>query len=290
MQRIPPATGAILLMATSTLFLATMQALVRHLGQEIHSFQITFVSSIVGLISLAFLSKFRILPLFQSQRKNLLVFRGILVAFANLVYFFGLTLTPLVEATSLSFVGIVFAVILSVVILREDMNSHRLVSILVTFFGIIAILRPGYIDASLGAYAVLLASLIWGLAQVVSKVLARTETPTVIITWSLVVTSLVSAICAFPVWTPMTFQQSVEIILIGLCWTIGHLGMTKSLKMYDATVVLPVNCTRLVWTAVIGMLVFHEFPDSWTIFGSVLIVFAIVFLSQSEMRNTKASV
>ncbi len=277
-------------MATSTLFLATMQALVRHLGQDIHSFQITFVSSIVGLISLAVLSKFRIPSLFQSQRKNLLIFRGLLVAFANLVYFFGLTLTPLVEATSLSFVGIVFAVILSVVFLREVMNSHRLVSILVTFFGIFAILRPGYIDASLGAYAILLASLIWGLAQVVSKVLARTETPTVIITWSLVVTSLVSAICAYPVWMPMTLQQSVEIILIGLCWTIGHLGMTKSLEMYDATVVLPVNCTRLVWAAVIGLLVFQEFPDSWTIFGSVLIVFAIVFLSQSEMRNTKASV
>ena len=42
-------------MATSTLFLATMQALVRHLGQEIHSFQISFVSSVVGLVFLVVL-------------------------------------------------------------------------------------------------------------------------------------------------------------------------------------------------------------------------------------------
>lgn len=277
-------------MATSTLFLATMQALVRHLGQDIHSFQITFVSNVVGLISLAVLSKFRKQRLFKSQRKKLLVFRGLLVAIANLVFFFGLTLTPLVEATSLSFVGIVFAVVLSVVFLREVMNSHRLISVVITFFGIIAILRPGYIEASLGAYAVLLSSLFWGLALVVIKVLARTESPIVILTWSIVITILVSAICVIPVWTPMTFHQSVEVVLIGLCWTIGHLSMTKSLKMYDATVVLPVNCTRLVWAAVIGMLVFQEFPDSWTVFGSVLIVFAIIFLSQSEVRNTKAPV
>ena len=276
-------------MATSTLFLATMQALVRHLGQDIHSFQITFINSVVGLISLAVFAAFRKQHQFKSQRKKLLVFRGTVVAAANLMFFFGLTLTPLVEATSLSFVGIVFAVILSVIFLRETMYFHRWISVIVTFVGIIAILRPGYIEASLGAYAVLLSSLLWGFALVVAKVLARTESPVVIITWSLLVTSVVSAFFAFSVWTPMSTDQLIKVILIGLCWTIGHTGMTKSLKMYDATVVLPVNCTRLVWAAIIGLLVFQEFPDSWTIFGSLLIVLAIIFLSQSEVRNTKVS-
>lgn len=136
------------------------------------------------------------------------------------------------------------------------MYFHRWVSVIAALFGIIAILRPGYIEASLGAYTVLLASLVWGLALVVAKVLARTETPVVILTWSLMVTVVVSAICVIPVWMPMTFGQSVQIVLIGLCWTVGHLGMTKSLKMYDATVVLPVNCTRLIWAAIIGILAF----------------------------------
>jgi len=288
-NRIPPAIGAILLMATSTLFLATMQALVRHLGQDIHSFQITFINSVVGLVSLAVFSAFRNQHQFKSQHKKLLVLRGTVVAAANLMFFFGLTLTPLVEATSLSFVGIVFAVILSVLFLREIMNFHRWISVIVTFVGIIAILRPGYIEASLGAYAVLLSSFMWGFALVVAKVLARTESPVVIITWSLLITSLVSSFFAISVWTPMSTEQLVKVILIGLCWTIGHTGMTKSLKMYDATVVLPVNCTRLVWAAIIGLLVFQEFPDSWTIFGSLLIVLAIIFLSQSEVRNTKVS-
>ena len=276
-------------MATSTLFLATMQALVRHLGQDIHSFQITFINSVVGLISLAVFSTIRKQHQFKSQRKKLLVFRGIVLAAANLMFFFGLTLTPLVEATSLSFVGIVFAVILSVLFLRETMYFHRWISVIVTFVGIIAILRPGYIEASLGAYAVLLSSLMWGFALVVAKVLARTESPVVIITWSLLVTSLVSAFFAISVWTPMSTEQLIKMILTGLCWTIGHVSMTKSLKMYDATVVLPVNCTRLIWAAIIGLLVFQEFPDFWTIFGSLLIVLAIIFLSQSEVRNTKVS-
>ena len=104
-------------MATSTLFLATMQALVRHLGQEIHSFQISFVSSVVGLVFLVVLSIFRKQRLYRAQRKRLLIFRGFLLAISNVIYFFALTLTPLVEATSLSFVGVVFAVIISVIFL-----------------------------------------------------------------------------------------------------------------------------------------------------------------------------
>ncbi len=275
-------------MATSTLFLAAMQALVRHLGQEIHSFQISFVSSVVGLVFLVVLSIFRKQRLYRAQRKRLLIFRGFLHAISNVIYFFALTLTPLVEATSLSFVGVVFAVIISVIFLGESMYFHRWVSVMVTFVGIIAILRPGYIEASLGVYAVLLSSLTWGLALVVAKVLSRTETPVVILTWSLLVTIFVSVIFAIPVWTPMTLLQSVETILIGLLWAIGQLAMTKSLQMYDATVVIPVNCTRLVWAAVIGMLAFHEFPSLWTIFGSVLIVFAIIYLSQSEVRKIRA--
>ena len=275
-------------MATSTLFLATMQALVRHLGQEIHSFQISFVSSVVGLVFLVVLSIFRKQRLYRAQRKRLLIFRGFLLAISNVIYFFALTLTPLVEATSLSFVGVVFAVIISVIFLGESMYFHRWVSVMVTFVGIIAILRPGYIEASLGVYAVLLSSLTWGLALVVAKVLSRTETPVVILTWSLLVTIFVSVIFAIPVWTPMTLLQSVETILIGLLWAIGQLAMTKSLQMYDATVVIPVNCTRLVWAAVIGMLAFHEFPSLWTIFGSVLIVFAIIYLSQCEVRKIRA--
>ena len=266
-----------------------MQALVRHLGQEIHSFQISFVSSVVGLVFLVVLSIFRKQRLYRAQRKRLLIFRGFLLAISNVIYFFALTLTPLVEATSLSFVGVVFAVIISVIFLGESMYFHRWVSVMVTFVGIIAILRPGYIEASLGVYAVLLSSLTWGLALVVAKVLSRTETPVVILTWSLLVTIFVSVFFAIPVWTPMTLLQSVETILIGLLWAIGQLAMTKSLQMYDATVVIPVNCTRLVWAAVIGMLAFHEFPSLWTIFGSVLIVFAIIYLSQSEVRNIRAS-
>jgi len=108
-----------------------MQAQVRHLGQDVHSIQITFINSAVGLVSLLLLTAIQKRRLYQSQHKNLLIFRGLLVAFANLVFFFGLTLTPLVEATSLSFVGIVFAVILSAVFLREAMHIHRWIADLV---------------------------------------------------------------------------------------------------------------------------------------------------------------
>lgn len=285
MIHIPTPTLAILLMATSTLFLSVMQALVRHLGQEIHSFQITFVASAAGLVLLIVMSLVGKRHIFSSQRKGLLAVRGVLLAFSNIVFFFGLTLTPLVEATSISFVGIVFAVVVSVVLLGEPLYFHRWVAIVVTFAGIVAILRPGYIEPNFGVYAVLISSLTWGLALVVAKILSRTETPLVILAWSLLVTTALSAFFAYAVWNSMTAIQLGQSISIGFLGTIGHLFMTKSLQIYDAAVVVPVNCTRIVWAAVIGLLVFQEFPDIWTIIGSILIVFSIIYLSRAEMRQ-----
>ena len=285
MIHIPTSTAAILLMASSTFFLSVMQALVRHLGQEIHSFQITFVASATGVVLLIAISLISNRQIFSSNRKGMLVVRGILLAFSNIVFFFGLTLTPLVEATSISFVGVVFAVLVSVVLLGERLYFHRWVAIVATFVGIVAILRPGYIEPNLGVYAVLISSLTWGLALVVAKVLSRTETPLVILAWSLLITTVVSALFAYAVWTSMSALQLWQSISIGLLGTVGHLFMTKSLQMYDATVVVPINCTRLVWAAVIGLLVFQEFPDFWTIIGSILIVFSIIYLSRTEMKQ-----
>ena len=273
-------------MVLSTLLLTTIQAFVRHLGQqEIHGFQITFFASTTGLVFLLLISLVNRRNPFVSKRKGLLLVRGLLLAFSNLIFFYGLTLTPLVEATALSFVGVVFAVLAAVLILGESMYFHRWVSTVVTFVGIVAILRPGYIEASLGAYAVLLSSLTWGLSLVVAKLLSRTESTVGIQAWSLLTTALISSVFAYPVWQSLSMIQIGQALAIGIIGTLGHLAMTKSLQLYDAAVVVPINCTRLVWAAVIGLLVFSEFPDRWTIIGSVLIACSIIYLSRAEVRK-----
>ena len=273
-------------MTLSTMILSVMQAIVRHLGQEIHTIQITFIAALEGVIFLILVSLVKKQALHRSRRKGLLLIRGLLLAFSNIVFFYGLTLTPLAEATAISFVGIVFAFLAAALFLKESMYMQRWITAIVSLAGIIMILRPGYISPSPGAYAVLLSSLTWGLSMVVAKVLSRTETTIVILGSSLLVITLVSGTLAFPVWTVLTITQWSQALSIGFLGTIGHLAATKSLQMSDATVVVPINCTRLIWAAVIGLLIFGEFPDTWTIFGSLLIVFSIIFLSRFEAQHS----
>ena len=61
-----------------------------------------------------------------------------------------------------------------------------------------------------------------------------------------------------------------------------HLAMTGAFKVADATVVFPVDYTRLVWASVIGYLVFSEVPDVWTWVGGTIIFSSTTYIAYRE--------
>ena len=277
--------AAVTLMLASTLFLSVMQALVRHIGQDMHTLQVAFLRSISGLILVIPFVLAAGREIMATRRSGLHWLRAILIAVSTFAFFYGLSKVPLAEATALSFIGIIFGSLAAVVFLREPMLAARWIATIVAFGGVILILRPGYIVPSLGAYMVLFSSLTWGLALIVSKELSRTDAPLSIIAWTLIMMTLVSFVLAVPVWEWPTPEQWVIGTLIGATATAGHFSMTKSLQLADATIVLPLNFTRLIWAVVIGFVVFAELPDGWTIAGSILIVGSVMYLSRAEMRR-----
>ncbi|MBT5049364.1 MAG: DMT family transporter, partial [Rhodospirillaceae bacterium] len=53
-------------------------------------------------------------------------------------------------------------------------------------------------------------------------------------------------------------------------------------------VVEPITFTRLIWAAVLGYMIFAEFPDYWTWIGGAMIVAATSYVSHREARAKKA--
>ena len=101
-------------------------------------------------------------------------------------------------------------------------------------------------------------------------------------TWSVILTSVISFAFAFPVWRwPEPMEWALG-IFIGATGVAGHFAMTRSLQLADATVVLPLNFTRLIWAAAIGLVVFGEVPDRWTVAGAVLIAASVAYVARRE--------
>jgi drug/metabolite transporter (DMT)-like permease len=62
--------------------------------------------------------------------------------------------------------------------------------------------------------------------------------------------------------------------------------MTQSFRDADVTAVVPLTFTQLIWSALLGGLLFSETPDAWMLMGGLAIFAGSAYLTLREGRNT----
>jgi len=272
------------LMILATILLAAMHTLVRHVSHSLHPFEIAFFRNLFGLAA--------VVPLLvrlgwnglRSHHPRLQLLRGVLGGVAMLSWFYALSVVPLAEATALSFLFVLFASLGAVIFLSETMRLRRWSAVVCGFVGALFILRPGFQTLSAGMLIVIVSSFAWGMAVVVVKRLSRTDSVVSIVAWMAVTLTILSFPPALWVWTWPTGTQLVWLMVIGTLATMGHLAMVKAFQLGDATALLPLDFTRLLWASVFGYLAFAETPDSWTWVGGSIIVASATYITYRESQ------
>ena len=283
-------TVALLLAVSSTAVFATMHALVRHVSGSVHPFEIAFFRSLFGLVA--------VLPLIiragpsvlKSQHPKLLVVRALCSAASMLCWFYGLSVVPIATATALSFSNVLFGSIGVALFLGERMRVRRWTAVVLGFIGMLLIVRPGFAAVDRGTLLVLVSAVLWGISLVIIKTLLRTDGTLTVVAWAGISLTIATAIPAFSVWQWPSWGELAWLALIGTLATVGTLGWTYALKTAEATLIIPLDFTRLVWAGAIGFFVFAELPDVWTWIGSGLIVASTVYIMVREGRLARAGI
>ncbi|MFQ5954059.1 MAG: DMT family transporter [Kiloniellales bacterium] len=276
-----------LMMALATIVLASMHSMVRHVGAEVHPFEIAFFRNLFGLlVMLPWLIRAGPASL-ASRQPGMQALRGAVVLIAMLSWFYGLSVVPIAQATALSFTAAIFGSLGAVLFLGERMRLRRWTAVLIGFAGVLVILRPGLGAVDTGSLIVLLAAVSWGASLVIIKVLARTDSSVTIVAWVTIVLSVLSLPPALVVWAWPTPTQLMWLMLIGALGSAGHLAMTQALKLSDeTTAVIPVDFMRLIWTSLIGYLAFAEVPDFWVWIGGSTIFASTLYIAYREAKVT----
>ena len=93
-----------------------------------------------------------------------------------------------------------------------------------------------------------------------------------------------------PFWSWPAGSDWIFVIGMGLAGTVGHVCWTRAISICDASVVVPFDYVRLIFTIVIGMLAFAERPDGYTLIGSAIIVLAGIYIARREaILNQRAA-
>jgi len=256
-----------------------MHAMVRHLGGQLHPFEIAFFRNLFGLAVMLPLIFTVGLAGLRSRQPKLQVLRGTTGLLAMLGWFYGLTIVPIATATALSFSAAIFASLGAVLLLGEKMHLRRWSAVVIGIIGVLIVLRPGAAAFDPSTLFIVASALLWGFNVVIVKQLSKTDSTISIVAWMSASLTLLSFAPALLVWTWPNTTQLMWLALIGLTGTCGHLTMVKALKLADATAVMSVDFSRLIWTTVMGSLIFADRVDllAW-IGGSIIFVSGLYIL------------
>ena len=202
--------------------------------------------------------------------------RRAMLGLSSMSLLFGATaLLPLAELTTLTFAGPLFAVVLSAVILREQVGPWRWGAVALGMVGVVVVAQPG--GSALPAMGVAMgaaAAMLNGLITVQVRDLGRTEHPLT----TVLLFSLFSMAVLVPLMAVYGQQHPPAVLAMlfgaGLFGFLGQIGLTAALRFGSVATVTVMDYTGLVWTALAGWLVWDHLPPLTTWLGAPLIVAA----------------
>jgi drug/metabolite transporter (DMT)-like permease len=264
----------------SVVFITSLGLVVKHMGALGVGVAIIVLlqSLVIWALSIPVLARHG-LPAFRTRHARLHAFRALLsmLSFGTLVY--ALANLNLADAVALSFSIPLWSIPLSVLFLGEGVRVRRWTATVVGFLGVLCIVRPGG-DFEWAMLIALGGAALGSGAKIATKRLTTTETiPQILFFYSLFAT-LFALPAALWFWHPLSAEQWGWLMVAGVLGFLGQYCMARSFASADLTIVGPMDFVRMPLSAVLGIFLFGELPDLFTVLGMAIIGAASIYLAR----------
>jgi drug/metabolite transporter (DMT)-like permease len=179
---------------------------------------------------------------------------------------------PLVNAVLLSNSAPLFIPLVTWVWLKERIGGMVWVSLLIGFAGVILILKPGLeLFSNPIALVAISAAVFSALALVAVNQLSNTEPPRRILFYYFLYSSAAAAPFAVLKWRTPTDRQWLFLCGIGLMMAASQLLIILAYKHATAGRIAPFNYTVVIFSGLIGWVVWNNSPDLLSLVGVLLV-------------------
>lgn len=265
---------------------ATMDAMVKWLGDTYGPLQMMLFRSTVALVPLYFLVRGAgSIRRIRSSRPALQALR-IASGFGSLLgFFYVFPRMPLVDAYAISFAAPLFMVVLSVPILGEAVGWRRWSAVAIGFAGVLVMLEPWNISVHWMSLVVLLATLSYSLSTVVTRLVSRHDHDAATIFWFCLFAAIASAIGAIPDWKWPPFGDWFWLSSLGLIGGVGQILVTRALRLAPISVLAPFDYSSIVLAMLYGHLWFEEQPSPMIWYGLPLVIGSGLYILHRERHR-----
>ena len=260
-----------------------MDTIAKYLSSDLSFFQITWARYFFTvLFTLPFMFFFFRKNLTWTTQPKLQIFRGLTLLFANVLFFYSISVISMAKALTLAFVAPLITTALSPIFLGEKVGFRRWSAVIVGFIGSLIVIRPGFIEFNLASVAALGTGFFYGIYLIITRKLHRSDSPLLTLLLTGVVGFVVASFLVPVVWINPTFNQWSLLALMGIFACLGHLFLILSLKYADASKLAPFGYFEIVTNIILGYYFFSDFPDFWMWIGLLIIISSGIYITIRE--------
>lgn len=259
----------------------------RELSAQLSTFQILFFRSLVGLVVISLLLSRAGWGQVAGRPFDLHLLRNLAHFGGQFGWFYGLAFIPLAEVFAIEFTVPIWTALWAALLLGERLSGPRLAALSLGIAGLLIILRPGSQSVHPAALAVLAGAAGYALAHTLTRRLALSDPPLVILFYMTVIQLPLGLLPALANWTTPAPALWPWLLVVGLSALSAHYCMARALALAPATVVVPMDFLRLPLIAVVGALVYGERLEWAVLAGAAVMLLGNWINISAERRRAR---
>jgi len=282
-----PALAAFMILCASA-FIAAATLLAKALGTEtmgppLHALQIShgrFLFAFAAVACAALVIRPTLTKIHWRLHIGRTVFgwMGVTLVFAAVAYI------PMADATAITFVNPVFAMILAIPLLGEKVGPVRWLAAAIALSGALILLRPTPDSFQPAALLALAAAFVTGIEMIFIKKLTGLERVLQILIINNLIGVAIASVAVFPVWQMPTAMQWIGLAGVGTMMACAQVFFINGMARADASFVAPFSYAVLVFAAVYDFAIFDMVPDWISVVGAGVIISGALLLAIREGR------
>ena len=259
----------------------------RAVSLNLDTFEIMMYRSLIGIIIvLTVAGAAGTLRQVRAEKLGLHFVRNLSHFAGQNLWFYSITVIPLAQVFALEFTSPLWVMLLAPLVLGERLTRSQAIAAVIGFVGILIVTRPSPETFEIGILTAALAAIGFAGSAVFTRKLTRTETITCILFYLTVMQAGMGIVFAGydgDIALP-TAANLPWVVVIAIAGLVAHFCLTKALSLAPATIVMPIDFTRLPVIAIVGMLLYAEPLDPFVMIGAVLIFGANYYNIWSSTR------
>jgi drug/metabolite transporter (DMT)-like permease len=190
---------------------------------------------------------------------------------------------PLWQMIALSMTAPFFIIAGATLLLGERITPTRLIATLVGFAGALIVAQIWSTTFTWGALLPVAAAALWAGATLMTKYLARDESPESVTLYLVLLITPLNALFLLPAGLVVPAGNALWLtILLGLLTAGSQYLLTRAYAIADATYLQPFDDLKLPLNLLLGWVVLSQVPDLWFWPGAAMIAGASIFIMTRE--------